>query len=64
MRRTVEAVGELPEKYRSVLVLRVWQEQSYEQIADTLGLPAATVGTRLVRARQMLRKKLSDGSKS
>ena len=64
VRHTVEAVGELPEKYRSVLVLRVWQEQSYEQIADTLGLPSATVGTRLVRARQMLRRKLSDRSES
>ena len=61
-RRSVrEAVQCLDEKYRTVLVMRVWGELSYRQIADTLDVPVDTVETRLVRARRKLREKLSRG---
>lgn len=56
--RTLRAVSGLPEKYRIVLTLRAWQGMSYERIAQTLGLRVATVETRLVRARRMLRDSL------
>jgi len=57
--RTLEALGQLPEKYRSPLVLRVWQGRSYQEIAETMNLPVKTVETRLLRARKKLRAKLS-----
>jgi RNA polymerase sigma-70 factor (ECF subfamily) len=53
------AVASLPEKYRSALVLRDIEELEYEQIADILGLPIGTVKSRINRARNLLREKLS-----
>ena len=55
---TLRAIEALDEKYRTVLVLRVWQEMSYDEIARTLDITPQTVETRLVRARRMLRDKL------
>ena len=63
-RRTLRAIEQLPQKYRIVLVLRVQQGLSYIQIAETLGLPVATVETRLVRVRRMLRDKLLRGEQA
>lgn len=58
-RRAVRAVGGLPARYRTPLVLRVWSDMSYREIAETLDMPEATVATNLARARKMLRRKLS-----
>ncbi|MDP6546472.1 MAG: RNA polymerase sigma factor [Phycisphaerae bacterium] len=55
---TLQAIEALDEKYRTVLVLRVWQEMSYDEIARTLDITPQAVETRLVRARRMLRGKL------
>jgi RNA polymerase sigma-70 factor (ECF subfamily) len=52
------AVGSLPEKYRSALVLRDIEELEYEQIAKILHLPIGTVKSRINRARSLLREKL------
>jgi RNA polymerase sigma-70 factor (ECF subfamily) len=46
----------LPLKYREPLVLQVIGGYSGEEIANMLGVPRATVNTRLFRARQRLRK--------
>jgi RNA polymerase sigma-70 factor (ECF subfamily) len=46
----------LPDPYRSVLVLRYWQELSYSEISDATGLPVSTIRMRLFRARQLLAK--------
>jgi RNA polymerase sigma-70 factor (ECF subfamily) len=55
-RRQVHAcIDRLPEAYRTVLLLRDIQELDTHQTADHLGLTAATVKTRLHRARQALR---------
>ncbi|NWJ44518.1 MAG: sigma-70 family RNA polymerase sigma factor [Chloroflexi bacterium] len=53
-----ELLRKLPEKYRSVTILRYWQDLSYEEIAETTGLTIATVKTRLFRARELLAKEL------
>jgi len=53
-----EAIEELPEKYRIVIVLRHQKEYSYEQIAEDLDLPLGTVKARIFRAREMLNKLL------
>jgi len=56
---TLQAIEALDEKYRTVLVLRVWQEMSYDEIARMLDITPQAVETRLVRARRTLRGKLT-----
>ena len=56
---TMQAIESLGEKYRTVLVLRVWRDMSYNEIAQTLDITPLAVETRLVRARRMLRAKLA-----
>lgn len=51
-------VRELPESYQAILFLRYKQEFSYEEIAETLGIPLGTVKVRLHRAHETLRRKL------
>jgi len=43
-------------KYREVLVLHYFEELGYKEIADVLGVPQGTVGVRLRRAREALKK--------
>ena len=52
------AVEELDEDLRQVIVLRHWLDQSYDEMAETLGIPAKTVKSRLFTARQRLAKVL------
>lgn len=47
----------LPEKYRAPLLLRYCGDQSYKEIAETLGLKETTVTMRLTYARRLLLKK-------
>ncbi len=54
-----EAVRQLPADYREVIVLREFEDLSYRQIALVIGAPVGTVMSRLSRARQQLRLKLS-----
>ena len=54
-RREVRAIlQKLPEKYRTVTILRYFYDMSYEEIADNTGLTVGTVKTRLFRARALL----------
>lgn len=50
------AIGELPEPYREVVMLRFGEGFSYQEIAAVLGCPAGTVMSRLARARALLRQ--------
>ncbi len=54
------AIEGLPERYRTVIVLRHRQEKSYEEISEELNLPLGTVKARIFRAREMLNKKLKN----
>jgi RNA polymerase sigma-70 factor, ECF subfamily len=56
--RVREVVENLPLHYQSVLQLRYVEEFSYDEIAETLGLPLNTVRTHLRRAKRMVRAKL------
>lgn len=47
---------ELSPDHRQILVLRETQKMSYDEIAETLGVPRGTVESRLFRARQELRR--------
>ena len=53
-----EAIAELPEIYRSVLLLRDVEELSTEETAQVLDLNTDAVKTRLHRARLLVRKRL------
>ena len=57
-RELEEAIAELPEKLREPLVLREFDGMSYQEIADTLGLPINTVRTRILRGRRALRGRM------
>lgn len=59
IRRLLEkAVGELPEIFRTVFVLREVEGLSSEETAAVLDVPVATVKTRLLRARRRLQQSL------
>jgi len=55
----LEALASLGAKYREVFVLRDIQHMSIEEVADALGISQASVKTRLLRARLMLRDLLA-----
>lgn len=59
--RLAEALGALGEIYREVFVLRDMQHLSIEETAHSLGISVASVKTRLLRARLMLRDLLAPG---
>lgn len=58
-----EAIKQLPDHHRSVVVLRYVQDLSYSEIADCLDLPLNTVKSYLFRARQQLQNLLQDYQK-
>jgi len=51
-----DAVARLPEEERDALLLYVWEELGYDEIATALGVPVGTVRSRLNRARLSLRE--------
>jgi RNA polymerase sigma-70 factor (ECF subfamily) len=52
------ALVTLSPEHQDVLALREFEQLSYEEIADVLGVPRGTVESRLFRARAELREKL------
>jgi len=55
-----EGLGRLPADMRMVIILRDLQGRSYEEIAESLGLPLGTVKSRVNRARLQLAQVLRD----
>lgn len=51
-------VMSLPEKYRQVILLYYYQGLDTKEVAAVLRIPAATVSTRLKRAKEQLRPRL------
>jgi RNA polymerase sigma-70 factor (ECF subfamily) len=49
------AIEQLPVEFREIIVLREYEELSYQEIAAILNCPAGTVMSRLARARSKLR---------
>ena len=59
--KLAEALASLGQIYREVFVLRDMQQLSIEETAKALGISTASVKTRLLRARLMLRDLLAPG---
>lgn len=60
MRAMLEtAIATLPREFRSVFVMREIEGLTVDEVAEALGIPAATVKTRLLRARRRLRQALA-----
>lgn len=53
-----KAMAELPEEFRVPLSLRVYEEYTYEQIAEALDVPLGTVMSRLFRARERVAQRV------
>jgi RNA polymerase sigma-70 factor (ECF subfamily) len=53
-----QAISDLPEVFRTTIVLREIQGLSYEEIADLTGASLGTVKSRIARARHRLQKDL------
>jgi len=58
--RFFKAVMALPVKYRTVFVLRHFEQMDFGQIASYLKIPPGTVDSRLYRARQFLLNELKE----
>lgn len=51
-----DAIQQLEEDFREVLILRDVEDMSYEEIGEITGLPSGTVKSRIHRARERLRE--------
>jgi len=60
-RSALQDFGKLPAEQRALLLLVSVEGLSYQQVADTMGIPIGTVMSRLSRARKALRA-LNDGT--
>lgn len=58
-----KAVMSLPDKFREIIILKHYDECSYEEIAEILSIPRGTVMSRLFNARKMLKANLEQGVK-
>jgi RNA polymerase sigma-70 factor, ECF subfamily len=56
------AIKRMPERLRTVLILRELEGLSYRELADTLDVPIGTVMSSMSRARHRLRTLLCDGA--
>lgn len=55
-----EALKELPELERDILILKCFQGLKYREIADVVGVPVGTVRSRIHAALERLRKSVKD----
>ena len=55
-----QALAELPEPLRQVLVLRHYEDMSFEQMARVLGTPASTLKLRFAVALKLLRDRMKE----
>ena len=59
-----EAIRQLPPEAREIVLLREYEDMSYQEIADLLDCPLGTVMSRLGRARALLRMLISQMAES
>lgn len=59
-RMLLAAIEQVPEPYRSVVVLREIQSMKYEEISGAMDMPINTVKVYIHRGRKMLREQLAE----
>jgi RNA polymerase sigma-70 factor (ECF subfamily) len=59
VRRLMDEVEALSEKHREVVMLYYYHDVTYRELAELLGVSAATINARLTQARTILRERLS-----
>ncbi|WP_353138740.1 sigma-70 family RNA polymerase sigma factor [Pseudopedobacter sp.] len=59
-----DIVNRLPDRYKTLVILRYFDELSYEEIAEQLMLPLGTVKAQLFRARDLLSNILNKQKKT
>ena len=57
----INALKTLPDEYKAALILREWEDYSYQEISEVLDIPLGTVKSRIFSARKILLKKLKEG---
>jgi RNA polymerase sigma factor (sigma-70 family) len=55
----MEAMGTLPEKYRMVINLHIFEQMSFEEIASVMDLPSSTARVQYLRGKQKILDRLS-----
>ena len=55
-RKVHKLIGELPEKYRAVLILKFLEEKNYDEICDIMQIPPGTVATLIHRAKAQFKQ--------
>ena len=58
-----EAVSELPDKLRAAIHLHYYEGYSLKEIADILDIAPSAVSMRLTRAKEILKKRFTGGSR-
>ncbi len=53
-----EILEEMDSNYKDVLVLRFFEDKSYEEISDIMQIPVSAVGVKINRAKKIVKKKL------
>ncbi|ADZ90342.1 RNA polymerase sigma factor [Marinomonas mediterranea] len=54
--KTVDAMSQLPSDTQSILDMVIEKDFSYQEAADSIGVPIGTIRSRLSRARQLLKQ--------
>jgi len=62
--RLLRAMDSIDTKHRAVLVLRYFNDLSYQEIAETLEIPLGTVKSRLNQGLRYLKEKMNPGEAS
>lgn len=60
-RRLQEALNDLPEMFRTPVILFYFEDFSYRELADQMQVPIGTIMSRLARAKAFLRVRLAQG---
>jgi len=54
----IEQINKLDKKYRQVLLMRYYDDLSYQEIADLIHISVGTVKSRLFKARELLKRSI------
>jgi len=55
-----KCLNKLDAKYREPVVLYYFEELNYKEVAEVLHIPVSTVGIRLKRGREIMRKEYEE----